>query len=110
MMDHGGSYAKRSLAAQRAKCRTIRLNKVGIAISEQDRDAVKSQLFRLMGKYDPRAIPRIISKRTGITEQAVDWTIQQTCQEYRTYRHEIEVALARADEAAAAVWNKRRSA
>jgi hypothetical protein len=84
-----------------------RQHRVGIAVSEADRETILQQLFRCLGKYDPRAIPRIIAKRTGITEQAVDYVLQQTCREFQIWRHEIELALARANEAATAVWQRR---
>lgn len=79
---------------------------IGIRLHEKDREIILQQLFRCMGKYDPRAIPRIISKRTGITEQAVDFVIQGTCREFEEWRREIRQAIARADEAGAAAWKR----
>jgi hypothetical protein len=79
---------------------------VGIKLAPTDREIILAQLFRCLGKYDPRAIPRIISKRTGITERAIDYVLQQTCLEFREWSREIRSGLARAEEAAAAAWKR----
>lgn len=94
----------KKMGRTRGQASESRTFKSGNWVTEKDRDVVKLHLFRLSGKYDPRAIPRIISKRTGMTEQAVDQILQALVREYEDWSREIRSAIVRADESVARSW------